>query len=267
MQNLAVDLHSLLQVGQFFVLGCEEGADHDPEVGIGAGSGTDVYNEDVDAGAAGAATLVPQCRQNFWDAFRGWLHLVQALGAAGAGSGAENEDDELMDDTGDGAATGAGGGAAATTLVPHLGQNFCVALSLNWHDAQPCSPPTSDDDDDEFDADEFVRCRGAAEKLLLGVNGAGVEKLLLGVKGAGAAAGAAATTLVPHCKQNFCAGFRAARQLTHELEAAAAATGAAVGAALAPVDATDSVDSLMASCRSCSSCFLASNALRASSSA
>lgn len=68
MQNFAVDLHSLLQVGQFFVLGCEDGADHDPEVGIGAGSGTDVYEDDklgVDAGTAAGATLVPQCRQNF----------------------------------------------------------------------------------------------------------------------------------------------------------------------------------------------------------
>lgn len=190
---------------------------------------------------------------------------MQALGAAGVGSGAENDDDELMDDTGDEAATGAGGGAAAAPFVPHFGQNFCVALSVKWHDAQLCSPPTSDDDDDEFDADELVRCRGADEKLLLGGNGAGDEKLLLGVKEAGAAAGAAATTFVPHCKQNFCAGFKAAWQLTHELDAAA---GAAAGAAaLEPVEDTDSVDSRKASWRSCSSCRLASNALRASSSA
>ncbi|GMF11004.1 unnamed protein product [Phytophthora lilii] len=257
MQNLAVDLHSLLHVGQFLVLGWDEGADHDPDVGIGAGRGTEVYDDDdteeydddrlgVDvAGAAAAATLVPQCKQNFCVGFRGWLHLVQALGAAGTGSGAENEDAELTDDTGDGAATGAGGGAAAATFVPHFGQNFCVALSVNWHDAHLCSPLTSDDDDDEFDADEFDRCSGAVdEKLLLALNGAGDEKLLLGVNGAGV--GAAATTLVPHCRQNFCAGFSAAWQLTHALDAADAAAGAAAGA-LDPAEDTDSVESRIAS--------------------
>ena len=76
MQNLAVDLHSLLQVGQFLVVSWAEGADHDPDVGIGAGSGTEGYddtedNEDDRLGREGAGvvaatiTFVPQCRQNF----------------------------------------------------------------------------------------------------------------------------------------------------------------------------------------------------------
>jgi hypothetical protein len=168
--------------------------------------------------------------------------LEQALGAAGAGSGVENDEAELTDETGDGAGTG------GTQRRPHFGQNFCVALSVKWHDAQLCSPPSSEDD--EFDADEFVRCSGAdEEKLLLGVNGAGDEKL---------------ATLVPHCKQNFCCAFRAEWQLAHALDEAA---GAAAADVLDPVDDTDSVESRMASCRSCASCLLASNARRASSSA
>lgn len=77
MQNLAVDLHSLLHVGQFLVLDWE-GADHDPDVGIGAGSGTDEnedpdVNDDEDAkpGVEAATTFVPQCRQNFCVDFSG----------------------------------------------------------------------------------------------------------------------------------------------------------------------------------------------------
>lgn len=89
-QNLAVPLHSFPHVGQFFVLGCKDDAEHDPDAGIGAGNGTDVYDDELEekdddklgVEAAGIITLVPQCKQNFCAGFNAWLHLVQALGAA-----------------------------------------------------------------------------------------------------------------------------------------------------------------------------------------
>lgn len=59
-------------MGQFFKFGCEAGEDHDPVVGIGAGNGTDVYDDEEDENdadkfgvEAATVTFVPQRRQNF----------------------------------------------------------------------------------------------------------------------------------------------------------------------------------------------------------